>query len=345
MVDVAKAAGVSQSTVSRVISGNPAVSPATAERIRKIIKQMGYRGVPRRKPNGSQVNSGQDFVLLVIDDTPGLAQRIGHTNIVTGLMAGGSRAADAIDGRLSVGFVSDPQGVPNVLTESKISGVIFAGVMPRGALRERLEDVGVVGAMNNPVVPDWCDVVQPDTESIGRQAAEHLLEAGCRRPAIACLRSRHAAIRTRRHAFVDRLEAEGLEVLDLRADEDDPALLQNNRPQAMQNVVDQLVRRKPAIDGLFVPTDSEFAMIWPILSQANPKQARRLATVSCDNESTLLPGFPQGHATLDLCADEIGARAIQQLLWRRQTETPGPFNRVLIRPRMTYVDHQSSSLG
>jgi LacI family transcriptional regulator len=341
MVDVAKAAGVSQSTVSRVISGNPAVSPATAERIRKVIKQMGYRGMPRRKSNGPQVPAGQDFVLLVIDDTPGLAQRIGHTNIVTGLMAGGSRAADAVDGRLSVAFVSDPGEVSNVLQESKISGVIFAGVMPRGPLRERLDELGVVGVMNNPVVPDWCDVVQPDTESIGRQAAEHLIEAGCRRPAIVCLQSRHAAIQTRRHAYVDRLEAEGLEVLELLADSEDAALPAHDLPQAMQSLADQLLRRKPAIDGLFVPTDREFARVWPILLSTNAKLAQRLVTVSCDNESTLLPGFPQGHATLDLCADEIGVRAIQQLLWRRQTQTPGPFNRVLIRPRMTYVDHSS----
>ncbi|MCL4425675.1 MAG: LacI family transcriptional regulator [Firmicutes bacterium] len=40
--EVARAAGVSPSTVSRVISGNPAISVETQERVRQIMKELGY---------------------------------------------------------------------------------------------------------------------------------------------------------------------------------------------------------------------------------------------------------------------------------------------------------------
>lgn len=40
--DVAKRAGVSPSTVSRVISNNKRISPATTDKIRKIMEEMGY---------------------------------------------------------------------------------------------------------------------------------------------------------------------------------------------------------------------------------------------------------------------------------------------------------------
>lgn len=42
IVDIAAAAGVSPSTVSRVIHGGKHISPATAELVRHIIRQMGY---------------------------------------------------------------------------------------------------------------------------------------------------------------------------------------------------------------------------------------------------------------------------------------------------------------
>lgn len=40
--DVARAAGVSPSTVSRVISDHPRISQATKERVRRVMKELGY---------------------------------------------------------------------------------------------------------------------------------------------------------------------------------------------------------------------------------------------------------------------------------------------------------------
>ena len=41
--DVARLAGVGQGTASRVVSGKGAVSPATLERVKKAIEELGYR--------------------------------------------------------------------------------------------------------------------------------------------------------------------------------------------------------------------------------------------------------------------------------------------------------------
>jgi DNA-binding LacI/PurR family transcriptional regulator len=43
MVDVARLAGVSQKTVSRVVNGAPHVRPAVRERVRRAIEELGYR--------------------------------------------------------------------------------------------------------------------------------------------------------------------------------------------------------------------------------------------------------------------------------------------------------------
>ena len=47
MFEVAKLAGVSHQTVSRVINHSPDVSDATRERVQKAIDELGYR--PDRK--------------------------------------------------------------------------------------------------------------------------------------------------------------------------------------------------------------------------------------------------------------------------------------------------------
>jgi DNA-binding LacI/PurR family transcriptional regulator len=49
IVDIAAAAGVSPSTVSRVIHGGKNIAPATAELVRRIMKQMGYYPGSSRK--------------------------------------------------------------------------------------------------------------------------------------------------------------------------------------------------------------------------------------------------------------------------------------------------------
>ena len=48
IVEVAKLAGVSHTTVSRVINNEGSVSSETAERIRAVMKEMGYVPKPPR---------------------------------------------------------------------------------------------------------------------------------------------------------------------------------------------------------------------------------------------------------------------------------------------------------
>ena len=65
MKDIAKLAGVSQPTVSRVVNGNPTVDPEVRERVEKIILQQGF------KPNSSaktlRSNSSKIIGVILFD--------------------------------------------------------------------------------------------------------------------------------------------------------------------------------------------------------------------------------------------------------------------------------------
>ncbi|SEG55923.1 transcriptional regulator, LacI family [Actinacidiphila yanglinensis] len=67
MKDVARAAGVSPMTVSRVVSGEPGVAPSTAARVEQAVRKLGYQ----RNDNARhlrQKNLGTSTIGLVVDD-------------------------------------------------------------------------------------------------------------------------------------------------------------------------------------------------------------------------------------------------------------------------------------
>lgn len=70
--DVAKAAGVSASTVSRVLSDNPRISEETKQRVRKTIEEMNYypHAIAR-----SLVNSATNTIGLILNTGPELLMR------------------------------------------------------------------------------------------------------------------------------------------------------------------------------------------------------------------------------------------------------------------------------
>ncbi|WP_405578678.1 LacI family DNA-binding transcriptional regulator [Streptomyces sp. NBC_01190] len=67
MKDVARAAGVSPMTVSRVVSGEAGVSPGTVARVERAVRELGYQ----RNDNARslrQKNLGTSTIGLVVDD-------------------------------------------------------------------------------------------------------------------------------------------------------------------------------------------------------------------------------------------------------------------------------------
>ena len=63
--DIAREAGVSASTVSRVINGKPGVNPATRERVRALLEQHHY--APNEAARGLVTHSSRMVGVLVAD--------------------------------------------------------------------------------------------------------------------------------------------------------------------------------------------------------------------------------------------------------------------------------------
>ena len=205
--DVAEIAGVSVSTVSRVLTGRTPVSPKLREKVMVAVNELGYR------PNAAAQTlvSGRRSTIAVIARN---TLRYGYAATLQGIEES-ARAAGYV---ITIAVVESEdeaeiaQAVNHVLTQA-LAGVIViefdvVGVRTLEALPANLPVVAAAGAVRRP--GDRPHAFLDDYEG-GRLATEYLLSLGHRtvhHVAIPATRSRSG----RSWAWRKTLEAAGVDV-------------------------------------------------------------------------------------------------------------------------------------
>jgi DNA-binding LacI/PurR family transcriptional regulator len=217
MQDIADASGVSQSTVSRVLTGAPnaiPINPATRERILEVARQMHYRPNPlARGLRGAKtmllgviVREIMDpFFAGAIDAISTEANRHGY-NVVLGHAHGKTDEAIALRGVLetrhcdAILLVGDTSDQPRLLEDLRDTNVPVVGLWQGTA---PIPGISIIGVDNKAGI---------------YAAMDHLLGLGhCRIAFVggAFLEGRLIGdIGERRTAFLERAAAEGLETPD-----------------------------------------------------------------------------------------------------------------------------------
>ena len=217
MQDIADVAGVSQSTVSRVLTGAPnaiPINPATRERILAVARQMRYRPNPlARGLRGAQTmllgvivrEITDPFFAGAVDAISTEANDRGY-NVVLGHAHGRTEEAMALrailetrhcDAILLVGDTSDQPRLMEELRDSNFPVVgLWQGTMP-------MPGISIIGVDNRCGIDGLLD---------------HLLGLGHRRIAFIGGAFQEGPligdIGERRVTFLDRLAREGLEIPD-----------------------------------------------------------------------------------------------------------------------------------
>ncbi len=175
---VAKEAGVSIQTVSRVVNERPDVAPETRERVLAIIERMGYRPnvlarslIRRRSHTLGVVTAGLMYTgpSRTLNGVASQAQRMNYTLLLKELPDFGGYTI---------------QSLLDDLLARQVDGIIWA-IAEVGGNRE--EFVSQLSYLPVPVVfltmaprEGW-HIVAIDNEAGGRMATEHLLAQGHRR--------------------------------------------------------------------------------------------------------------------------------------------------------------------
>lgn len=176
MADVAKVAGVSLKTVSRVVNGADYVSADKAERVRAVIEEIGFR------PNeyARHLRSGTSATIgLIIEDIAdpfyaAVARSIEEVAFSKKhLLVTASSAEDPIRARDAIDSLSS-RGVQAMI-------VAPAEGMEPAWFREKLETGMTFVFIDRPVPGVEADTLLVDNEVGARRGTEHLIAQGHRR--------------------------------------------------------------------------------------------------------------------------------------------------------------------
>jgi LacI family transcriptional regulator len=309
--DVARRAGVSQPTVSLVISGNPTarVAPATRERVLSAVRELGYRpnvlarGLVQSRSYSLGVvipDLRNPFFIDVVSGAERVAADEGFAVLLCNAMeVSAERHVEALRGRLVDGVIIDALGAASLPDEA------LAGI--NVVLIDEPENVhrGVVS----------------DAPAAGRLAAEHLLALGHRRVGVLGPASDAWGFRMRERGFLQTLRAAGVSV-DSEWLRRAPATVAGGQA-AMQALLGAAGSDGSRPTAVFCLSDLMALGALKACAEAGVAVPGQLSVVGCDDIETARLVTP-ALTTVAVPARELGARAARMLirLLRGETVTP-----------------------
>jgi LacI family transcriptional regulator len=167
--DIARVAGVSQTTVSGVLSGSELVRPSTRERVLDVLREQGYspNAIARAMVTGRTATIGVVVANVTNPFYPALLEAI----------------ADELERfarRMTLwtsGAASEPAAI-EAIGAGLVDGVIFTDAIANSpALHKAIRQHAPIVLVNRSL----CDTVTTDNIGGGRAVARHLLALGHRR--------------------------------------------------------------------------------------------------------------------------------------------------------------------
>lgn len=324
IIKIAKLAGVSHTTVSRVINNEANVSPETAMKIRAIIKQIGYVPKPpsmRRGPRrirDIEFRTGNVAFLTSADSLRVLSS----SPVMLDVLHGVEEALAAHGMSMVQGAISAGRHLPPIVARGEVDGVI---VWPNldGVSSETIEIlrkykvVYVMTAFEERLAGDR---VKNNNWQIGQLAAKYLLSRGHKRVGYITPTTLHLQrnMCERWQAFSQLVQESGEETCQVIIEQSPTDLLEidSDREKLIQRSLQQLFESNQFPTGVFVTCDSLTAKIYPILKSMGIRIGEDLEIISCDNQTSLLAGLEPRPVSIDIQAELIGKTAVEQLRWR-----------------------------
>jgi DNA-binding LacI/PurR family transcriptional regulator len=203
--DIARAAGVSHSTVSRALGEGMLVNPATRERIKSVALEMGYTPdaaarslvTGRSRTIGVVVATIADpFVAEVVQGVETTAHDHGYTVVLSGSGSEPVREIAAVE----------------MLRSKRVDGLIVTASRIGALYLDHVERLGVPVVLinnHNEQSGHYTYTVTVDNHHGGLLAMDHLLEKGHRRIAYVTGPADHSSDMERLGAYRQALEARG----------------------------------------------------------------------------------------------------------------------------------------
>jgi LacI family transcriptional regulator len=271
MADVALRAGVSKTTVSRVLNGKDDLDPATAARVRQVVEELGY------VPSAGAVSLARGRTRVVGMLVPSLTWPwVGE--VVQGVI-------DIVEDKgYGLLLFSASQGEESILRfASKVSAKSFDGLVaiePEGTLeyladlhRKGLPVVLIDDRGHRPQFPS----VAPTNREGGASAAQHLLEIGRRCPVVVTGPEDLGCTQDRLQGFAAVYDDAGIPIDSARVVDGDFTF------EGGREAVRQLLAAGVEFDAVFAQNDLSAAGALRALADASRRVPDDVAVVGFDD--------------------------------------------------------------
>jgi DNA-binding LacI/PurR family transcriptional regulator len=245
--EVARLAAVSTATVSRVVNRSPKVRPDTRKTVEKAIARLGY--VPNRAAR-SLVTKRTDTIALVVSESE---SRVFSDPFFPSIMQGISSAIADTELQLLLLLARGEREhvkVERFIRHGHVDGVILMSLHGEDPLPRALTDAGIPTVLSGRPRPgERLPYVDADNRGGARAATSHLLSAG---------RSKVATITgpldmtvgvDRFEGYADALRDSGQRMRKGLVEHGDFS------KESGARAIKALLRRHPALDGVFVAND------------------------------------------------------------------------------------------
>ena len=288
--DVARVAGVSRATVSRVINNIRNVDPALHEVVWNAVGATGY--VPNRAAR-SLVTRRTGTVALVVsdaethDDDPFMSRFFADPyfgRVVGGLMSVLRPAGQ----QLALQFVGTEEGRKRLvgdLRQGQSDGAVVLSLPPQDTLPRMLTDAGLPAVMiGRPAEPVPISYVDLANDAGAALAADHLVRSGRQRVGLISGPVDVPASQDRITGFRRAMARHGHAFV--------PAVAGNFTHDSGEAAAAKLLAEHPGLDGLFVANDLMAQGALLTLREAGRRVPEDIAVIGFDDSSAALAARP-----------------------------------------------------
>lgn len=241
--DIADLAGVSQSTVSRVIRNHPSIKAKTREHVLQVIREHGY--TPSAAARQMKTNRSDAIAVVVANLTNPLYPSLLHL-LVTQLARHGLRT--------TVWEMSTEldDATARAIAESDVDGVIFATAVASSMRQHQtIAARKPVAFLNRSLDDPAYDAVVSDNQAGGRLVAQYFSQARRRHIGLLTGMSEASTIQDREHGFIDELKRCTGKASFVRSPADFHVFTYESGYRAMR----ELLAAAPDIDAVFCTND------------------------------------------------------------------------------------------
>jgi LacI family transcriptional regulator len=318
IADVARLAGVSTMTVSRVINAKADVSPSTKARVERAIAQLEYR--PSQAARTLTTRRSRTLGLLVPDITnpffPEIVRGAEDVAWEHGYMVSlANTVEDSERERAALEHFED----------HRVDGLLICSArLPESALSAILRRHQAVVLLNRRVADERVASLEVDDAYGTRAAMAHLIAGGHRCIGLLAGPARSASSTNRRAGYREGLEAAGLRL--------DPTLVQDGEPSEAGGhaALMALLARRSDVDAVVCYNDVVAIGALTALRELGRSVPEHVAVVGCDDvrlASLVTPAL----TTLHIDTYALGRQAALLLFERLRGEPP---RHVMLQPEL-----------